>query len=198
MAGARIKGAGIEQAVLDVRRLLDEGRLSREEVEVRLAPEDLALLDEKILGGAWYPNESHRRLTELLRDAEGRGRDAYVVQRGYRTAERLLEAGLYRQLQLARDARVQEGEVDMTHAIRIMLSLSGALYDFGRWELVEGGDPDHLVIEVRDAAQLSDMNRLTAQGFIDCIARRISPGRRVRVTSRRPDADRVQLTIDRD
>ena len=195
MSEPSIKGSGIKRAVEDVQRLLEEGRVDRDELEARLAPEDLALFDRKILDGAWYPNESHRRLTELLRDVEGGGRDEYVVQRGRETAERLLEAGFYRALRLAESERGSDG-AELVHAVRLMLTVSGALYSFGHWSL-DGEDPDHLRIVARDAEALTDMNRLTAQGFIESFARRVSPQRELRVESRRLDRDTVEVSIRR-
>ena len=48
MAAVSIKGTALSTLVEDVKRLVDEGHISREELEVRLEASDLALLEAKI------------------------------------------------------------------------------------------------------------------------------------------------------
>src|SRR5687768_11501021 len=94
-----IKGSALSSVVEDVRALRDTGRLSAERLESSLAPEHLALLDDKVQAALWYPIDAYRRLTELLLEVSGRGDPQYVVDRGQRAAQRLWESGLYVQLQ---------------------------------------------------------------------------------------------------
>ena len=192
-----IKGTGIAQAVLDVQRLLAEGRITREQLEVRLEAEDVALLDTKIQAAQWYPNACHRRLTELLRDVEGGGREDYVIGRGAHTAERLLEAGLYSQVRYADET--QAGSMrELTRAARLMLTLSGALYSFGRWTLrIDPAEPRALYVDVSDAQHLSEMNRLTAHGFIDQLNTRLCDYP-IRVESWRDGPDAVRFAVRAD
>src|SRR5688572_1766603 len=94
-----IKGSAFEAVVLDVGRLLQSGKIPREEAATRLEAEDLRLLEDKILPALWYPLASYRRMSELLWEFDG-GRDpAYLMGRGARAAERLFDAGLYQQMQ---------------------------------------------------------------------------------------------------
>jgi hypothetical protein len=194
-----IKGTGLQQVVLDVWRALAEGRVAREELEARLAPEDLALLepDAEVQAAQWYPNACHRRLTELLRDVEGGGSDEYVIARGAATAERLMAAGLYSQVRYA-DERSAGSMAELTRAARLMLTLSGALYSFGKWSLrTDPEKPRSLFIDVTEAEPLSEMNRLTAHGFIEELTTRLSE-HPVRVESRRDGPDRVTLVLQAD
>ena len=46
-----IKGIALQLAVEPIRQLLDSGQLSRQELELRLQPEDLQAIDEKIVVG---------------------------------------------------------------------------------------------------------------------------------------------------
>jgi len=196
----RIKGAAIAEVVRDVEHLLETGRIDREQVELRLEPADLALLEQKIQPALWYDNGSHARMTELLRDVEGGGRDAYVAGRGAATAERLLESGLYQQLQLASgEAAATDDPAALRRAIRLLLSLSGAMYEFGSWKLRPGDESsDVLLIDVLDAGALSEMNRLTAEGFIRRIAERLQR-RPPQVDSERVSPDHVvyRIRLDR-
>lgn len=196
-AAPSIKGTGLQQAVLDVQRLLEEGRISREELETRLAREDLEVLDGKVQAALWYPNASHRRLTELLRDVEGRGSEAYVIARGAQTAARLMAAGLYSQVRYADENDVGSMR-EMTRAARLMLTLSGALYSFGKWTLrSDPAEPRSLIIDVTDARHFTEMNRLTAHGFIEELNNRLCEYP-VRVESWREGPDRVILVVHAD
>jgi hypothetical protein len=192
----RIKGTAIGEVVSDVRRLLESGRVVQEALEARLEPIDLELLDAKIQPALWYENACHERLTELLRDIEGDGRDEYVVQRGSATADRLLESGLYQQLQLAAgEGAVADDPPALRRAIRLLLSLSGAMYDFGSWKLRRDDDPSSdITIDVFDAEPLTEMNRLTAEGFIRRIAQRLQR-RPPQVESDRVSPDHVVYRI---
>jgi hypothetical protein len=192
----RIKGTAIAEVVSDVERLLERGAIARDELEVRLEPADLALLEGKIQPALWYDNRCHARLTELLRDVEGGGRSDYVVGRGAATADRLLESGLYQQLQLARgEDAVTDDPAALRRAIRLLLSLSGAMYDFGSWKLrADAEASNELWIDVFEAEALTEMNRLTAEGFIRRIAERLQRDP-PRVESRRVAPDHVVYCI---
>jgi len=173
MASGRIKGTAISQTVADVRRLVAEGRISKGELAERLEKDDRDLLEADVQPGLWYDNACHARLTELLRRVEGGGRDDYVVQRGADTADRLLESGLYQQLRLAEsEEAATDDPAALRRSLRLLVSLSGAMYDFGRWAVRPADEalPYVLCIDVHEAEALTEMNRLSAEGFIRRIA----------------------------
>ena len=155
-----------------------------------------ALLEQKIQPALWYDNRCHARMTELLRDVEGGGRAAYVSARGSATADRLLESGLYQQLQLASgESSATDDPAALRRAIRLLLTLSGAMYDFGSWKLRPGDESsDELFIDVSDAEALTEMNRLTAEGFIRRIAERLQKSSPL-VDSERKSRDLVVYRI---
>ena len=61
-----IKGTAFESAVVDLCALVESGRLTREELEVRLTPDEIGYLEGKISPGFWYPMKSYMRLLELI------------------------------------------------------------------------------------------------------------------------------------
>ena len=90
MQAPAIKATAFQAVVDDLQRLLDDGRLSRERLETSLEAHDLALLDEKQSPTAWIPIDTYERAVELLARVEAPGdREAYLVSRGERSAERL-------------------------------------------------------------------------------------------------------------
>jgi hypothetical protein len=178
-----IKGTAFESAFDDVHRLLEEGRLSREELEVTLTAEDLRILEQKISPASWYPVASYARLIEVLIEKEAGGDpQSYLLERGVRAAERLTQAGIYQQLHLSPErmgARVGH----------IIASLAGAIYNFTRWHFEPHG-PGEFTARVEDASELPDVCRLTAQGFIQQVSTQVS-GYPVRVVSDRPSPDLI-------
>jgi hypothetical protein len=197
--GPAIKGSAFQSVVEDVQRLLQEGRLSREALEVRLDPSDLPFLDEKVLPAFWYPIGTYRRLSEILMEVEGGGRPEYVVRRGARAAERLFTLGIYQQLRrgekIAEEIR-SSGSAWSQQDGAIMASLAGAIFNFTSWRFVaDAAQRGAHRIEVSDAAALPEVARFAAQGFIEYVSTRLAQAH-VRVTSARPSPDRIVFQLD--
>lgn len=197
MDAPSIKGTAFASAVADLEAVLEAGRLSREQLEARLQPEDLHILESKVLPGEWYPIDSYGRIIDLLGDVEAGGSVRYHVQRGRRAAERLLQSGIYRQLDRARSRRSDVKNVEAaSQLIEVMLTVGRSLYNFGSWELLSDEPDDRtLAFEIRDAAALPESARYTIQGFVEWAAERIGGDRGVRVESRRVRRDCVRMEI---
>jgi len=193
-----IKGSAFQSVVEDVQGLVAAGRVSEAELEARLHAEDLRILGEKVLPGLWYPLATYRRLTEILLAVEGGGKPEYVVRRGARAAERLFAAGLY--LQLERGAEIgaekrARGEGWTAREGNLVASLAGAIFNVSRWRFtVDPDEPAVHRIEASEAAELPEVSRLAAQGFVEYTASRLS-GAPVRVSSERPARGRIVFTL---
>jgi hypothetical protein len=186
-----IKGTAFASAVADLQDFLDRGRLTREQLEVRLRKEDLELIDGKILPGDWYPIDSYGRILELLGSVAGGG-PSYHLQRGRRTAERLFGSGIYKQFDRAAEKR---GKTDSAALVSIMLTVGRTLYNFGSWEIVrDGSGGRRLRFELRQMEALPENARITIQGFVEWAAEHIVGGG-VSVDSRRTHPDRIQFDI---
>jgi len=138
------------------------------------------------------------------------GRSIYYAERGAANAQRLLDAGLYSQLDLLGnwdtakgspgeelDRRVRNYEAQL----RRVVSLAGAIYNVGRWEVIRDPESDQRsAIEIFESADYSDGMRLAIEGFLNQCARTV-PGRE-RITrlfrSERVDDDhiRIRMTMD--
>jgi hypothetical protein len=181
-----IKGTAFQGAAEDLMALLESGRLDRDCLEVSLEPADLALLDEKVSAASWYPIGTYVRIVELLAAVEGgRDREAYLVQRGARAAERLAATGLYKQLEATR-------ETWGDRVGNIMVSMARAIYNFTTWSFRFDRETRGFTIEIEDAAAFPEIARLTAQGFVQAVADRtaLDP---TEVTSERTAPDRVLI-----
>lgn len=185
-----IKGMTLASVVEDVRRLRDEGRLSERHFS-RLEPQELGWLDEKIQPALWYPIGGYTRLSELLLEVEGHGDPQYMVRRGAAAAERLFDSGIYAQLRHGERRRAEElaGGGEFTEQDgRLMTTLSGAIFNFGRWTYRIDGD--HAVIEASDSAAIPEVSRLAAKGLIGCIVARVR-GAEFEIECTRPEPDRI-------
>ena len=181
MAEPSIKGSIFKGVIDDLARLQREGRVSQEEVDARLATEDLALLEGEINASAWYPMESYGRLMDLLGEVEAGGKDAYFVERGRGSARRLMESGLYQQLSFLSRWESMLGAAgddqsamiaDYARNLKMVVSLASAIYNVGKW--VVEPDAEHagrVCIAVREARAYSDPMRLAIEGFLNECAR---------------------------
>jgi hypothetical protein len=180
-----VKGTAIESVIADVRRLVETRRVSRQQLEVRLEAEDLALLEEKLLPSVWYSLGSYGRMTQLLYDVEGKNRLEYLYERGRKAAERIRGAGLYAQLTANRD-RWGDSLGNM------MVTLGPAIYRDTEWSyrLLASGAGLRFQIEISVPEAFPDVCRHTTQGFIEHAASHAA-GTRVRMSSERVSPTRI-------
>jgi hypothetical protein len=175
-----VRGTGFQSAADDIQRLLDTHRLTRDELEARLTPDDVLLLESKISATTWIPVDTYRRVVELLVSIEAEGDpEGYLFQRGWRAAERLHKAGLYSQF----DATMEKWG---TRVGRLIVTLSSELWNFTEWtfELEPGLPLRGFRLIVRGAGELPECARLTSHGFIEYLTRS-AVGLTLRVTSER-------------
>lgn len=174
-----VKGSLVAGAIETVRKLLEEGELSAGELAARLGPEDLALLEEPPNVSRWYDLEFHERLAELLYDLEGGPREEYFRKKGFARGQKLIEAGLYQQMEYTGRSQVSR-ELDPRarfeaygRDLKLFVTLSSVILNFSRWSVAR--DPDHddrYRIEVRDAADFPDFMGWGSEGLINAMASR--------------------------
>ena len=174
-----IKGSVFAAVVEDVRKLLARGELTRAEAGRWAEPDDLRHLDEEIHVSHWYDIRAYERLSLLLRDVEGAGSDEFLRQKGRATARRLLEAGLYAQLQYLQRAGVSK-QIDSKarfeafgHDLRMLTTLSASILSFSRWTPKPDPERKHrYVIEVSEAKDFPEVLAWRSDGFINEMATR--------------------------
>lgn len=183
-----IKGIALQLAVDAVNQLLDQGRLGREELELRLAPEDLQILEQKVLPGMWYPVASMGRLLEITTQrVRARGGVQALVELGVQSAGQLFDSELYRTF-------VTTAEAWGERAGPTLVRLAPLLFNFTRWSFEEGsGGMRSFRVRVEEAGEFPEILRFLAQGFIRYLAERVT-GVPVRVTSSRPDPETIVYT----
>jgi hypothetical protein len=191
MSVPSIKGTAYNSVHDDLHRMVDDGRVTEAELEARLSREELGLFESKVLATKWYSIDTYRKLLALVAEKEAKGRtEEYLAERGWRAAERLKEAGIYRQL----GSEEASGKSWGRRLENLVTKVSGLLYNFTRWSVVDADNADTLQVSIDDAKDLADECRYTAQGFVAFAATMLSGGP-VKVTSARPTPDRILLTV---
>lgn len=209
MPNPSIKGSILRGVVEEIGQLRERGVLDEARLEAGLEAADLGLLDQKILDASWYPLDSYGRMLELLCRHVGGGRPSYFVERGAANARRLMDAGMYSQLDLlgrwhresqeATAADVQRLVADYRSKLKLVVSLAGAIYNTGRWTVAD--DPDHpqrVRIEITEAEAYTEGMRLAIEGFLNECARTVRDriGELYRTERVAPGTIRIRMNVD--
>jgi hypothetical protein len=174
-----IKGSIFSVVVEDTKKLLASGRVSQRDAGHYLQPEDLALLEQPISISGWYDIRSYTRMSELLREIEGNGSNEYLRQLGRQTARRLIEAGLYAQMEYLSRVEVlrkqdrRERAAAFGRDLRILNTMSASILNFSKWTHVP--DPDRegrWWIEITEAHDFPEVLAWRSDGFVNEMAAR--------------------------
>lgn len=177
------KGILIQHAVDRIQSYLDGGRLTRDQLELRLAGEDLAFFDgEKVIGGLWYPVAQHHRLLDLIFEVEGRS-DRALLELGRRVGEQMLGAPAFAALF---EAAARRGDAS---AGPLLMKLAELVLNFTKWRFL-GPSLADFSIEVTEAQEISDHACRNVTGLIEVLGSHVL-GRALTVTSERPESDRI-------
>jgi hypothetical protein len=193
-----IKGSVFAGVVEAVGKLVDAGEVARAELPRWLESGDIALLGSSPAISAWYDVRAYDRMNRLLLEVAGGGSPEYLREQGRQTARRLLEAGLYAQLEYLSRTRVSVEKDPRARYeafgrdLRLLTSLSAGILNFTRW--TSRPDPEHADryrIDVTDAADMPESLCWRSDGFINGMAS-IHAGRDLWRWSR-PARDRVEF-----
>jgi hypothetical protein len=198
-----IKGSVFAGLVEDIQKLLAAKRVKREELGRWLQPKDLAVLDNAVLAHEWYDIRVYARMSELLRDVEGGGRNEYLVRRGQRNAKRLLDAGLYSQLEYLQKASFGR-ESDPKSRIEAfgrdlgrITTISASILNFGKWTpKPDPRNPKRWIMEVTQAREFPEALVWASSGFSNELARVHNSADLW--TWERPEPDRIVFRMTRD
>jgi len=204
-----VKGSIFATVLEDVVCLRDQGRIGEDEIHAHLDPEEIGLLDTKANPAAWYPMSSYAHLLELLGATQGRSKPGYFAERGARNARRLMEQGLYQQLDFigrwkeeaaGRRERGERALAAYLSNMKLVVTLASSIYSVGRWEAERDPEyPGRVSIVVRGAEPYSEAMRLAAEGFLNECARGSARLRRADLyTSERPAPDRIIFRMNFD
>jgi len=172
-----LKGSVITDLAEDIKKLIAKGELSQTIVEQHLTADDIATVEAEIVPSKFYDVQFYKRCAELLRDTVGGGRNEYLKQRGLEKGKKLIEAGLYQQMEYATRTRVQEEASPEArfkaygHDLRLFMTLSRSILNFTEWStMVDRDHADRHMILVEDAAEYPDALAWATEGLIESMA----------------------------
>ena len=186
MSTPSIKGVAFKFVVDAFEELRAAGKLERAELEMKLAEEDLALLDGEIVPGLWYPMASFGRLLEFALVAQSRSREQWP-QVGFEAAERLLSAETYRGLVDSGTQRGDRSGFALVHLVPLFLNFSKWSFD------PEPSDGSVYRVGVAEAEPMPDSVVAIVQGVIEYLSQLVR-GHRLVLSSQRVGSGRIILT----
>jgi len=169
MRGPSIKGIVIAAVAANVQRLVEQGKISNEQLELALEKEELDLLQAKIQPALWYPIRSYDRLDQLMLSAEGTGDiEAYLRRNGTIMSKLVQQAGLYSQLQPTSGSEKRSVRALSEWGVKRTLSLWHGMVNFSRVSCrLESDDPPVFRIDVEEAEPFSPLLRVANAGFLE-------------------------------
>lgn len=169
MRGPSIKGIVIAAVAEHVLRLVEMGKITREQLEARLERQDLELLAAKIQPALWYSIYSYERLNQLMVDAEaGDDLEGYLRRNGHIMSRRLQKLGLYAQLKPSEEGEKGSPGALSEWGVKRTLSLWHAMVDFSRFTCrLESDDPPVFRIDVDEAEHYISLLRVANAGFLE-------------------------------
>jgi hypothetical protein len=139
---------------------------------------EVELLSRPISTVGWYDLRIYQRLLEFLRDYPGKGSNDYLLDAGTRSAEGLIRAGFYQQLEYLRRTQVAGATDDPAERfqafgrdLRLMGTLNQSIMNFTTSSVAL--DPEHAdrwMIEYRCSAPFPEVLCWTTQGFCNRMA----------------------------
>ena len=177
-----LKGITMQAAVKRLEAHRISGKLSDADLDARLEPDDLTMLEQRISPTLWYPIDSYDRIVALLFDVECGIGDGWWIDYGEETAAELLEFGpIQALLKGARSFGPRAGIV--------LVRMSKLYFNFSKWHF-EGDSLESFNVEVTDAEPMSEPCRLIVLGFLRHLAQ-VFVGHEVPVESYRPVPGRI-------
>lgn len=172
-----IKGSVLAGHAEVLHKYLASASVDPAALEARFQPGELELLAEPIQSVAWYDIDLYRRVLEFLRDFPGGGDNEYLIASGRRTAEALIRAGRYQQMDYLR--RTQHRGKDDPHErfiafgrdLRLLCSISQSILNFTHTEVKPDPEhPDRWMQELHTTAAYPEVLCWTTQGFCNRMA----------------------------
>ncbi|HME73420.1 MAG TPA: hypothetical protein VKM54_26690 [Myxococcota bacterium] len=193
-----VKGTLVLGAVVTVRRLRDRGRISPEQLAARLGAAALALIDEKIDIGRWYPLDAFCEILDTDWDVGGHRDPDYMREEGTRAADRLFESGIYQQLQFAERSERAQAADKLIRRTKLITTITGSLFNFLMADVRLNPDQrNSLEILYSNATGFSEALRYTTEGFMNQINKRQGSSKRWSSNRLRPDLVVFTLPLPR-
>jgi hypothetical protein len=189
------KGSIVVGAVASLRHHRNHGRIKDAQLQARLSPAALELLEEKIDIARWYSIRAFTDLVDVEWDLIARRDPEYARQGGAKGAQRLLQSGTYQQLDFAQRSGKAPTRGALVRQSKRITTVTSMLYNFLQVTVaIDPQDPNVLQIVYANAAEFTEALRYTTEGFMNAI-NAVQDSTRC-WTSERPEPDRIVFRLN--
>lgn len=198
---ASIKGVAIKSAVADLHRLIEaDGVPARVAFEL-LTDFERLILKRGVDDEAWYPIGSYDRINRVLFEYDGHEAPDYFQKRGRAVADRVIAAGLFKQVDFVRRIEPSAAVEQVVLTLRLAGTLWMGMFNVGKWRVISSADTAAIAsvggsihVEISEAEDFSDMAVQAILGFIQRLAGETA-GADVAVSVERPTASVLLFTF---
>ncbi|HBZ70180.1 MAG TPA: hypothetical protein DEP35_10770 [Deltaproteobacteria bacterium] len=165
---------------------------------------ELELISKPISAGGWYDIRIYQRVLEFLRDYPGERDNAYLLDAGRRSAEALIRAGFYQQMEYLGRTQLKTHQDPKARFeafgrdLRLLATLTQSILSFVTSSVARDPEhPDRWMIEYKCTAPFPDVLCWTTQGFCNRMAEEHGSPELWRWNRLRPDLVqlRMQYTV---
>ena len=138
---------------------------------------ELELISKPISAGGWYDIRIYQRVLEFLRDYPGERDNTYLLDAGRRSAEALIRAGFYQQMEYLGRTQLKTHEDPKARFqafgrdLRLLATLTQSILSFVASSVaLDPEHPDRWMIEYKCTAPFPEVLCWTTQGFCNRMA----------------------------
>lgn len=198
---ASIKGVAIRSAVADLHRLIEADAVPAKVAFELLTDFERLILKRGVDDEAWYPIGSYDRINRVLFEYDGQQAPDYFQKRGRAVADRVIAAGMFKQVDFVRRIEPSAAVEQVVLTLRLAGTLWMGMFNVGKWRVITNADMaavasigGSMAVEISEAEDFSDMAVQAVLGFIKRLAEETA-GAAVDVTVNRPTASVLLFTF---
>jgi hypothetical protein len=198
---ASIKGVAIKSAIADLHRLIEADAVPAKVAFELLTDFERLILKRGVDDEAWYPIGSYDRINRVLFQYDGHEAPDYFQKRGRAVADRVIAAGLFKQVDFVRRIEPSAAVEQVVLTLRLAGTLWMGMFNVGKWRVITNADMaavastgGSIAVEISEAEDFSDMAVQAILGFIKRLAEETA-GAEVAVGVARPTASVLLFTF---
>ena len=137
---ASIKGVAIKSAVADLHRLIESDLLPAKVAFELLTDFERLILKRGVDDEAWYPIGSYDRINRVLFEYDGNSAPDYFQKRGRAVADRVIAAGMFKQVDFVRKIEPSAAVEQVVLTLRVAGTLWMGMFNVGKWRVISSAD----------------------------------------------------------
>lgn len=186
----------------DLHRLIEADAVPAKVAFELLTDFERLILKRGVDDEAWYPIGSYDRINRVLFEYDGQRAPDYFRKRGRAVADRVIAAGVFKQVDFVRRIEPSAAVEQVVLTLRVAGTLWMGMFNVGKWRVISSAElataaadmGGSIAVEISEAEDFSDMAVQAILGFIQRLAEETA-GADVEVTVERPTASVLLFTF---